>query len=84
MKFITEAMKKWKVELITRGKTLTELEIQRGIFQGDARSPLLFVIAMVPFNYILRKYTGGSNFAKSQEKINYLMHIDDIKLFRKN
>ena len=28
-----------------------------GIFQGDALSPLLFVIAMIPLNHILRKCT---------------------------
>ena len=45
-----------KVELIAGGKTL---EIQGGIFQGDTLSPLLFVIAMMPLNPILRTCTGG-------------------------
>ena len=59
IKLITEAMKKWKVELIAGGKTLTEVEIQGCIFLEDVLSPLLFVIAMMPFTYILRKCTGG-------------------------
>ena len=38
-------------------KNLAETKIQRGIFQGDALSLLLFIIAMMPLNYILRKRT---------------------------
>ena len=39
---------------------------------------------MMPLNDILRKYTAGYKFSKSHEKINYLMYMDDIKLFAKN
>ena len=45
--------------------------------------PTLFVIAMIPLNYILRKCTVGKQFTKSLE-INHLMYMDDIKLFSKN
>ena len=83
IKFITEAMKKWKVELIAGGKTLTEVEIQRGIFQGDALLRLLFLIAMMLLNYILRKSTGGYKFTKSPEKSNHLMNMDNISLQKK-
>ena len=68
IKFVTEATKKWKVELIAVGKTLTKVEIQRGIFQGDALSPLLFVIAMIPLNYMQRKCSGGNKCTKSWKK----------------
>ena len=37
-------MKNCKVELIERGKTLAEVEIQRDIFQGDVLPSLSFVI----------------------------------------
>ena len=36
------------------------------------------------FNYILRKCTVGYKLSKSQEKINHLMYMDDIKLFKEN
>ena len=45
------------------------MKIQRGIFQGNMLSPLLFVIAMRPPNHILRKCTGGYKLTKSQGKL---------------
>ena len=45
---------------------------------------LIFVIVMMPLNHILKKCTGGYKLHKSQEKINHLMNMDDIKLFAKN
>ena len=77
-------MKTWRVELTARGRSLVEEKIQRDIFQGDALSPLLFIIVMMPLNHILRKCTAGYKLFRSQEKINYLMYMDDIKLFAKN
>ena len=59
IKLIVETMKNWRVELTVEGKNLAEVKIQRGIFQGDVLSSLLFVIAMWPFNHKLRKCTGG-------------------------
>ena len=53
--FIDKTMKTWRVELTAGGRRLVEAKIQRGIFQGDALSPLLFLIAMIPLNHILRK-----------------------------
>ena len=76
-------MKTWKVELTAGGRSLAEANVQRGIFPGYALSPLLFIIAMMPLNQILRKYTAGYKLCKSQEKINHLMYMDDIKLFAK-
>ena len=75
--FIEKTMKTWRVEFTAGGKGLAEAKIQSGIFQA----PLLFVIAMMPLNHILRKFTAGIKLIKSLEKINELMYMDDIKLF---
>ena len=71
-------METWRVELTASRKGFTVVKIQRGIFQGDSLSPLLFVIAMMPLSHLV-----GYKLSKSQ-KINHLMYVDDIKLFAKN
>ena len=77
-------MKTSRVELTVGGRILAEVEIQSDIFQGDARSPLLLIIPMMPLNHILRKCSAGYKLSRLQEKINHLMYMDDIKLFAKN
>ena len=52
--FIEKTMKTWGVELTAGGRSLAKAKIQRSISQGDALSPLLFIIAMMPLNHILR------------------------------
>ena len=81
---IEKTMKTWRVELIAGRKSLAETKIQRGIFQVDALSPLLLIIAMMPLNHIQRKCTARYKLSKSQEMINHLLYMDDIKLFAKN
>ena len=77
--FIKKTMKTQKVELMAGRKSLAEIKIQ-----GDALSPLLFTIAMMPLNHIHKKCTAGYKLCKSQKKINHLMYMGDIKLFAKN
>ena len=77
-------MKTWRRELTAGGRRLAEAKIQRGIFQEDALSPLLFIIAMMPFYHILRKCTARYKLSRSQEKVNHLMYMDGIKPFAKN
>ena len=80
IKFIEQTMKTWRVELTAGGRSIAETKIQKDIFQ----SPLLFRLAMIPLNHILRTCTAGYKLSRSQEKINHLMYMDDIKLFAKN
>ena len=85
--FIEKTMKTWRVELTAGGRSLAETKIQRGIFQGDALSPLQFIIAMMPPNRIHRKCTAGYKLSRSQEKINHLMWVmtsDYLQKMKKN
>ena len=84
IKFIEKTMKTWRVQLTAGGRSIAGTKIQRGIFQRDALSPLLFIIAMLPLNHILRKCAAGYKLSRFQEKINHLMYMDDSKLFAKN
>ena len=79
-----KTMKTWRVELTAEGRSLSEAKTQKGIFQGDALSPLLFIIVMIPLNHTLRKCTAGYKLSRLHEKINHLIYMDGIKLFAKN
>ena len=48
-------MEKWKVMLCSGNSELGEVEIKRGIFQGDSLPPLVFVLVLIPLSLILRK-----------------------------
>ena len=87
MKSQTSSRKPWRPGELNwqqEEKSLAETMIQIGIFQGYALSPLLFIIAMISLNHILRKCTAEYKLGKSQQKINHLMYMDGIKLFAKD
>ena len=78
-------MKNWSVELTAGGKSLAEVKMQSAIFQGDALSQSLFIIAMMSLNHIHRKCIGGYKLDNLQENINHLItYMEDIILFAKN
>ena len=67
--FIEKTMKTWRVELTAgRRRRLAEAKIQRGIFQGDALSPLSFIIAMMPLNHI-ENAQPDTNFVDRRKKL---------------
>ena len=82
--FLQESMKTWRVELTCGEQILGEVKINRGIFQGDTLSPLLFVTALIPLTHILRKSKAGYEFSKTKVKVNHLLYMDDLKLYAKN
>ena len=81
--FLNNSMKSWKLELNASGKTLGEVDIRRGIFQGDSLSPLLFVLCMVPLTWLLRRAKAGYEWGNKGFKLNHLLFMDDLKLFAK-
>ena len=41
----------------------------------------MFVSALIPLSLILRKAKAAYEFSGSREKINYLLFMDDLKLY---
>ena len=85
-KFVGSTMKSWRLLLSLPNKKekleLDEIEIKRGIFQGDSFSPLIFCLAMAPLSRILKRAKIGFN--SNGKLVNHLKYIDDIKIFAKN
>ena len=81
MNVLEKSMTKWKVQLNAGDKVLGDVNVKRGIFQGDSLSPLLFVICLIPMSLILRKMKAGYGLGKNQPKLNHLLYMDDLKLF---
>ena len=52
---ISNSMVNWQTILTSGGKALGQVDIRRGIFQGDSLSPLLFIVIMLPLTLVLRK-----------------------------
>jgi len=85
-------MRMWNVDMILphqNGEILIEgVKIRRGIFQGDAMSPLLFVLAMNPLSQMIEDLGNGYRLNSIREKkpvkICHLVYMDDIKLFSPN
>ena len=69
--------------LCSGNSELGEIEIKRGIFQGDSLSPLVFVLTLIPLSLILRKTKAAYEFSESKEKIDLLFR-DDSKLYSRS
>uniref|UniRef100_A0A1X7TDD6 Reverse transcriptase domain-containing protein n=1 Tax=Amphimedon queenslandica TaxID=400682 RepID=A0A1X7TDD6_AMPQE len=79
---LEKSMSQWKCELNAGGTVLGEVPINRGIFQGDSLSPLLFVVCLVPLTMVLHKVKVGYEMS-GKVKINHLLFMDDLKLYGK-
>ena len=74
----------WKTELISGDTNLGEVNINRGIFQGDSLSPLLFIKSLTLLAPVLRRMKQGYSFQKGESKLNLLLFMDDLKLYGSN
>ena len=88
--FIRSQMSMWNTTISlnhSEGKiVIPDIKIQRGIFQGDSLSPLLFCLTIDPLSKILKDKNIGYDLSegrskKSNKKINHLLFMDDLKLF---
>ena len=81
---LEESMEQWKLSLTSNGEDLGEVNVKRGIFQVDSLLPLLFILSMVPLALTLRKVNAYYKWGKKDYKLNYLLYMDNLKLFAKS
>jgi hypothetical protein len=56
------------------------IKINRGIFQGDSLSPLLFCMALISLTSELNGSKRGYQAYGTEREINHLLYMDDLKL----
>ena len=61
-----------------------DIKIQRGIFQGDSLSPLLFCICLIPLTEQVNRLNTGYEEHTTKTKISHLLYMDDLKLIAKS
>jgi len=83
-RLLQNSMGNWKTQLNAYGTMLGEVNVRRGIFQGDSLPPLLFVIAIIPLTRMLRQCDTGYQLGDGHRKINHLLFMDDLKLYGRN
>ena len=65
---LVNSMEKWKVMLCSGNSQLGEVEIRRGIFQGNSLSNLVFLLALILLSLILRKAKAAYEFFRKQRE----------------
>ena len=84
--FLKHNMKNWKTQLTLTHESGTlmsdNINIKRGIFQGDSLSPLFFCISLIPLSLELNSL--GYGYKIRTEWITHLFYMDDLKLYAKD
>ena len=74
-------MEKWRTALFRGTNKLERVNVERGIFQWNSPSLLIFGIVLNLFTLSLRTPKPRYLFGKGKEKLNYLLFTDDLKLY---
>ena len=62
--------------------SIDDINIERGVFQGDSLSPLLFCLCLIPLTNILKRAKIG--YKLLGRLISHLLYMDDLKIYSKN
>ena len=77
--FAAELFTEWFL-LYVNNTSYGDIKIQRGIFQGDSLSPLLFIVALIPLSFLL--HSSGKGYQLTNvHTVSHLLYMDDIKLY---
>ena len=79
---LVNSMEKWRVTLCA-GNSELDVDIKRGIFQGDSLSSLAFVLALISLSLILTKTKGACEFLGKKEN-GHLLFMNDLMLYSHN
>lgn len=79
-KFLSHVMTQWKTSIQLNDIKTNEINIRRGIFQGDSLSALWFCMSLNPLSNMLNDTKYGISITQNQ-KLNHLLYMDDIKLY---
>ena len=82
--FLNNSIKSRNLDLNASGGKLGEVDIKRGIFQGNSLSPLLFVLCMVPLTWLLGRAKAAYEWGNKGFKLNQLLFMNDMRLFAKS
>ena len=74
---------RWRIELTACNESLGEVNIKRGIFQGDSFSLMLFVVILIHLSIILNE-TNLKYVTSRNQKLNHLLFMDDLRLYTKS
>ena len=84
--FLKHNLKNWKTQLILTHESGTlisdNINIKRGILQGDSLSLLLFCISLIPLSLELNSL--GYGYKIRNERITHLFYMNDLKLYAKD
>lgn len=81
MVLISESVKNWNTNVTVSRDYLGNVEIKRGIYEGDTLSPLLFFIALMPHSLVLGGVKAGYHLGRRNGPVNHLLFMDDPKLY---
>uniref|UniRef100_A0AC34Q582 Reverse transcriptase domain-containing protein n=1 Tax=Panagrolaimus sp. JU765 TaxID=591449 RepID=A0AC34Q582_9BILA len=82
LRIIRRIMNKWHVRYIgANEQSSRELQIKRGVLQGDTLSPLLFCLALTPISFVINEYV--TPVSVNGMMFNHQYYMDDLILYAK-